>query len=377
MSIPINEENRTMTIKQTSLYQQHLACNATMIDFHGWLMPLHYGSQIDEHHAVRTAAGVFDISYLTIIDLHGELCRDFLRYLLANDVAKLKEPGEALYTGMLNASGGVIDDLVVYYFDDDYYRLIANSATREKDLAWINQHIENYLIDVQVRDDLAFIAIQGPDAQLKVQSLLNEQQKTAVMDMPLFYGKQIDDWFITTVGYTGELGYEIALPKEQAVKLWQKLIDLDIKPAGLAARDTLRLEAGMNFYGQEMSELVSPLAANMEWTIAWQPEERYFIGRDALERQRQVGTEKLVGLVMRDRGILQADLPVRFTDTAGKLCEGIITSGTFSPTLGLSIALARVPLNIGMQAVVQIKKHEMPVQVVKPSFVRYGKTLIN
>ncbi|HGJ5863125.1 MAG TPA: glycine cleavage system aminomethyltransferase GcvT [Arsenophonus nasoniae] len=366
-----------MTVKQTALYDQHLACNATMIDFHGWMMPLHYGSQIDEHHAVRTAAGMFDISYQTIIDLHGELCRDFLRYLLANDVAKLKEPGEALYTGMLNASGGVIDDLVVYYFDDDYYRLIANSATRQKDLAWINEHIKNYLIDVQVRDDLAFIAIQGPDAQQKVQSLLDEQQKIAVINMPLFHGKQINDWFITTVGYTGELGYEIALPKEQAVNFWQKLLDLNIKPAGLAARDTLRLEAGMNFYGQEMNELVSPLAANMEWTIAWQPEERDFIGREVLERQRQVGTEKLVGLVMRDRGTLQADLPVRFIDTAGKLCQGIITSGTFSPTLGLSIALARVPLNIGMQAVVQIKKHEMPVQVVKPSFVRYGKALIN
>lgn len=197
------------------------------------------------------------------------------------------------------------------------------------------------------------------------------------MDMPFFYGKQIDDWFIATIGYTGELGYEMVLPKEQAVKLWQKLIDLDSKPAGLAARDTLRLEAGMNFYEQEMSELMSLLAANMGWTIAWQQEESYFIGRDALERQRQVGTEKLVGLAMRDRGILQADLPVHFTDTAGKLCEGIITSGTFSPTLGLSIALARVPLNIVMQAVVQIKKHEMPVQVVKHSFVRYGKTLID
>lgn len=200
---------------------------------------------------------------------------------------------------------------------------------------------------MQVRDNLAFIAIQGPDAQQKVQSLLDEQQKIAVINMPLFHGKQINDWFITTVGYTGELGYEIALPKEQAVNFWQKLLDLNIKPAGLAARDTLRLEAGMNFYGQEMNELVSPLAANMEWTIAWQPEERDFIGREALERQRQVGTEKLVGLVMRDRGTLQADLPVRFIDTAGKLCQGIITSGTFSPTLGLSIALARVPLKIG------------------------------
>lgn len=206
-----------MTVKQTSLYEQHLVCNATIIDFHGGMFPLHYGSPIDEHYAVRTAAGMFDISHLTIVDLHGALCRDFLRYLLVNDVAKLAEPGKALYSSMLNASGGVIDDLVVYYFDDDHYYLITNSTTRQKDLAWLNQHTENYLINVQVRDDLALIAIQGPDAQQKVQSQLNERQKAIVVDMPFFYGKQIDEWFITNLGYTSESGYDIAMPKEHAV----------------------------------------------------------------------------------------------------------------------------------------------------------------
>ncbi|MEK9498505.1 glycine cleavage system aminomethyltransferase GcvT [Photorhabdus sp. P32] len=362
--------------KQTPLYDQHLACGARMVDFHGWMMPLHYGSQMDEHHTVRTHAGMFDVSHMTIVDLHGTGCRDFLRYLLANDIAKLTEKGKALYTGMLNASGGVIDDLIVYYLSNDFYRLVVNSATREKDLAWINEHVVNYSVDIQVRDDLALIAVQGPEAQAKVQSLLNNEQKQTIAGMKPFFGIQADDLFIATTGYTGEAGYEVALPKEQAADFWQKLLNAGVKPAGLGARDTLRLEAGMNLYGQEMDETISPLAANMGWTIAWKPEERQFIGREALEKQREEGAEQLVGLVMREKGVLRGGLAVSFTDEMGALHSGVITSGTFSPTLGFSIALARVPQGIGEQAVVQIRNREMPVQVVKPSFVRAGKPLV-
>ncbi|MDR0219397.1 MAG: glycine cleavage system aminomethyltransferase GcvT [Enterobacteriaceae bacterium] len=362
--------------KHTPLYDQHLACGARMVDFHGWMMPLHYGSQIDEHHAVRTDAGMFDVSHMTIVDLHGAGCRDFLRYLLANDVAKLTEKGKALYTGMLNASGGVIDDLIVYFFTDDFYRLVVNSATREKDLAWIQQHAKNYPVDITVRDDLALIAVQGPNAQSKVQSLLKEEQQHAIAEMKPFFGVQAGDLFIATTGYTGEAGYEIALPKEQSADFWQQLLNAEVKPAGLGARDTLRLEAGMNLYGQEMDESVSPLAANMAWTIAWKPEDRQFIGREALLKQREAGTEQLVGLVMREKGVLRGGLTVGFTNEAGEVCFGVITSGTFSPTLGFSIALARVPQGIGEKAIVQIRNREMPVQVVKPGFVRMGKSLI-
>lgn len=361
--------------QQTPLYDQHVLCGARMVDFHGWMMPLHYGSQIDEHHAVRTDAGMFDVSHMTIVDLHGSRTREFLRYLLANDVAKLTKPGKALYSGMLNASGGVIDDLIVYYLTEDYFRLVVNSATREKDLSWITQHAEPYAIEITVRDDLSLIAVQGPNGQAKATSLFSDEQRHAVEGMKPFFGVQAGDFFIATTGYTGEAGYEIALPKEQAADFWQKLVQAGVKPCGLGARDTLRLEAGMNLYGQEMDESISPLAANMGWTIAWEPADRNFIGREVLELEREKGTEQLVGLVMTEKGVLRGELPVRFTDANGNAHEGVITSGTFSPTLGHSIALARVPAGIGETAIVQIRNREMPVKVTKPIFVRNGKSV--
>ncbi|HCH40532.1 MAG TPA: glycine cleavage system aminomethyltransferase GcvT, partial [Enterobacter sp.] len=232
--------------QQTPLYEQHTLCGARMVDFHGWMMPLHYGSQIDEHHAVRTDAGMFDVSHMTIVDLHGSRTREFLRYLLANDVAKLKTPGKALYSGMLNASGGVIDDLIVYYLSEDFFRLVVNSATREKDLSWITQHAEPYGIDITVRDDLSLIAVQGPNAQAKAASLFNDEQRKATEGMKPFFGVQAGDLFVATTGYTGEAGYEIAMPNEKAADFWRALVEAGVKPAGLGARDTLRLEAGMN-----------------------------------------------------------------------------------------------------------------------------------
>ncbi|WLS79702.1 glycine cleavage system aminomethyltransferase GcvT [Erwinia pyri] len=359
--------------QQTPLFEQHQASGARMVDFHGWMMPLHYGSQMDEHHAVRTDAGMFDVSHMTIVDLNGARTREFLRYLLANDVAKLTQPGKALYTGMLNASAGVIDDLIVYFMTEDFFRLVVNSATREKDLAWIAEHAAPYGVQLTPRDDLSLIAVQGPQAQAKAQTLFDEAQREAVAGMKPFFGVQAGELFIATTGYTGEAGYEIALPNEQAADFWQKLLEAGVKPAGLGARDTLRLEAGMNLYGQEMDEGVSPLAANMGWTVAWQPEDRDFLGREALEAQREKGTDQLVGLIMTEKGVLRNELPVRFTDSEGNLREGIITSGSFSPTLGCSIALARVPAGIGEQAIVQIRNREMPVKVTKPVFVRAGK----
>ena len=360
-------------VKQTQLYEQHVACGARMVDFHSWMMPLHYGSQLDEHHIVRQDAGMFDVSHMTIVDLHGARTREFLRYLLANDVAKLTVPGKALYTGMLNASGGVIDDLIVYFLNENYFRLVVNSATREKDLAWISQHAEPYAVELTVRDDLALVAVQGPQAKEKAETLFTAEQKQAVAGMKPFFGVQAGDLFIATTGYTGEAGYEIAMPNEKAADFWHALVEAGVKPAGLGARDTLRLEAGMNLYSQEMDETVSPLAANMGWTIAWEPADREFIGREALEMQREKGTDQLVGLVMTEKGVLRNELPVRFTDELGNQREGMITSGTFSPTLGYSIALARVPAGIGETAIVQIRNREMPVNVTKPIFVRAGK----
>ncbi|WP_074012358.1 glycine cleavage system aminomethyltransferase GcvT [Candidatus Sodalis sp. SoCistrobi] len=362
--------------QQTPLYEEHLACGAKMVDFHGWMMPLHYGSQLDEHHQVRRDAGMFDVSHMTIVDLAGPRTRDFLRHLLANDVAKLTVPGKALYTGMLNASGGVIDDLIVYFLSELEFRLVVNSATRDKDVEWVTRHAEPYQVTVTLRDDLALIAVQGPQAQSKTQTLFSPQQRQAVSGMKPFFGVQAGELFIATTGYTGEAGYEIALPATQAADFWRQLLAAGVKPCGLGARDTLRLEAGMNLYGQEMDEGISLLAANMGWTITWQTEERDFIGREALEAQRAAGDgEQLVGLVMTEKGVLRNGLPVHFSDAAGNMQQGIITSGSFSPTLGVSIALARVPAGIGQQAIVLIRNREMPVKVTKPGFVRAGKAV--
>lgn len=360
-------------IQQTPLFEQHQASGARMVDFHGWMMPLHYGSQMDEHHAVRTDAGMFDVSHMTIVDLRGVRTREFLRYLLANDVARLTQPGKALYTAMLNASAGVIDDLIVYFMDEEFFRLVVNSATREKDLAWIGEHAAAFGVELIERDDLALVAVQGPHAQQKAQTLFNDQQRQDVSGMKPFFGVQSGDLFIATTGYTGESGYEIALPNDQVAGFWQQLLAAGVKPAGLGARDTLRLEAGMNLYGQEMDESVSPLAANMGWTIGWEPSDREFIGREALEFQREKGTDQLVGLIMTEKGVLRNELPVHFSDAAGNQLAGVITSGSFSPTLGCSIALARVPAGIGEHAVVQIRNREMPVRVTRPVFVRAGK----
>jgi aminomethyltransferase len=357
--------------QQTVLIGKHLEAGAKVVDFHGWDMPLHYGSQIEEHHAVRTDAGMFDVSHMTIVDLNGARTREFLRYLVANDVAKLTTPGKALYTGMLNEAGGVIDDLIVYFMTEEFFRLVVNSATREKDLAWINAQAKAFDVTVTERPEFAMIAVQGPNAKAKVAILLDDAQKAAVAGMKPFFGVQAGNLFIATTGYTGEDGYEISLPNGDAADFWQKLLDAGVKPAGLGARDTLRLEAGMNLYGQDMDETVSPLAANMGWTIAWEPSERQFIGRAALEAQRAAGTFKLVGLVMEQKGVLRHGQKVMVTGG-----EGEITSGTFSPTLGYSIAMARVPATVGDTAEVDIRGKLVPVKVVKPSFVRMGKKVI-
>ncbi|WP_440053839.1 glycine cleavage system aminomethyltransferase GcvT [Pseudoalteromonas sp. T1lg65] len=360
-----------MTSK-TVLHAKHLEAGAKMVDFHGWDMPINYGSQIEEHHAVRQDAGMFDVSHMTIVDVEGADAKPLLRKLVANDVAKLTVPGKALYTGMLNEQGGVIDDLIIYFFTDTQYRLVVNSATREKDLAHINAVADDYDVVVTERPEYAMIAVQGPNAKAKTATILDEQQQAAVAGMKPFFGVQAGDLFIATTGYTGEEGYEIVVHNDGAQALWQKLLDAGVRPAGLGARDTLRLEAGMNLYGLDMDETVSPLAANMAWTIAWEPVERDFIGRIAIEKQRaEKSTDKLVGLVLESKGVLRAGSKVIVEGG-----EGVITSGTFSPTLGFSVALARVPRSTGETAQVEMRKKLVDVKVVKPCFVRNGKSVI-
>ncbi|SDJ51058.1 aminomethyltransferase [Pseudomonas delhiensis] len=358
--------------QRTPLYDLHVALGAKIVDFGGWDMPLHYGSQVEEHHQVRRDCGVFDVSHMTVVDVTGPQSREYLQRLLANDVERLQVPGKALYSGMLNERGGVVDDLIVY-LGVYGYRVVVNAATREKDLAWMQAHTEGFEVQLHARPDLAMLAVQGPNARDKTAELVSSSRATLIRELKPFQGKADGDWFIARTGYTGEDGLEIMLPAAEAPGFLNELVGAGIAPAGLGARDTLRLEAGMNLYGQDMDEDISPLAANMGWTIAWEPADRDFIGRQALEAQRAAGDQpKLVGLVLEERGVLRAHQVVR---VAG-IGEGEITSGSFSPTLGKSIALARLPAATGDRAEVEIRGKWYPVRVVQPNFVRHGKALI-
>ncbi|AHY41087.1 glycine cleavage system protein T [Stutzerimonas decontaminans] len=358
--------------QRTPLYDQHLALGAKMVDFGGWDMPLHYGSQVEEHHQVRRDCGVFDVSHMTVVDVSGGQARDYLQRLLANDVMRLKSTGRALYTAMLNERGGVVDDLIVYLTDWGY-RLVVNASTREKDLAWMQKQAAGFAVEVKERPELAMLAIQGPHARARTVELVSQARATLIQELKPFQGLAEGDWFIGRTGYTGEDGLEIILPAEQAPDFLSELVGAGIPPIGLGARDTLRLEAGLNLYGQDMTEDVSPLAANMGWTVAWEPAERDFVGRAALEQQRAQGDlPKLVGLVLEERGVLRAHQVVRVNGVG----DGEITSGSFSPTLGKSIALARVPAGTAERAEVEIRGKWYPVRVVQPTFVRHGKVLV-
>ena len=363
--------------QRTPLYDLHVALGAKMVDFGGWDMPLHYGSQVEEHHQVRRECGVFDVSHMCVVDVSGEQAQAYLQRLLANDVARLQTPGKALYSAMLNEQGGVIDDLIVYLTGSSSpapgYRLVLNAGTRDKDLAWMHAQTAEFAVEVRERRDLAVLAIQGPKARARVAELVTQARAALIHELKPFQGLPEGDWFIARTGYTGEDGLEIVLPAAEVVSFFNDLVGAGISPIGLGARDTLRLEAGMNLYGQDMDEQVSPLAANMAWTIAWEPAERDFIGRPVLEAQRAAGCpSKLVGLVLEERGVLRAHQVVR-VDGIG---DGEITSGSFSPTLNKSIALARVPAVTGDRAEVEIRGKWYPVRVVRPGFVRNGKTLI-
>jgi aminomethyltransferase len=358
--------------KQTPLYETHVAEGAKLVDFAGWDMPIHYGSQIEEHHIVRRDAGMFDVSHMCVVDLHGNRSRDLLRYLMANDVAKLDgKPGKALYSCMLNARGGVIDDLIIYHMDTVWYRLVVNAGTRDKDLAWLLKHAASFDVEVRERDELAMIAVQGPEARDKVHAVLG-RDAAKVEGLSRFSAAEVRDLFVARTGYTGEDGYEIVVPAEQAEDLWQKLRDAGVSPCGLGARDTLRLEAGMNLYGQDMNEETSPLISGLAWTVALEPASRQFIGREVLEAEREQGVaQQLVGLLLEDKGVLRAHQKV-IVDGVG---EGETTSGSFSPTLGRAIALARIPAGEAEECLVEIRGRRLKARIVKPPFVRNGKAL--
>jgi len=358
--------------QKTILNDAHRALGARMVDFGGWDMPLNYGSQIEEHHHVRRDAGMFDVSHMTVVDLRGAGTRDFLRRLVANSVDKLKVPGKALYTCMLTLEGGIVDDLIVYFMADDWFRLVVNAATREKDLAWIAAQASDFDVAVTERPELAMIAVQGPKARDIVAGLLADADATKVGKLGRFAaadlaGTAYGDLFVARTGYTGEDGFEIVVGEAHAIALWNALHAAGVAPAGLGARDTLRLEAGLALYGQDMDETVSPFEAALGWTVALDAD-RAFNGRALLESQADGAPRQMIGLVMDDKGVLRHGQAVATANGAGE-----ILSGTFSPTIGKAIAFARVPAGEPGEVTVDIRGRQVPVRVVKFPFVRNGQ----
>ncbi|MDH3310748.1 MAG: glycine cleavage system aminomethyltransferase GcvT [Gammaproteobacteria bacterium] len=362
---------------RTPLYDNHLKMGAKIVDFGGWDMPLHYGSQIEEHHQVRKDCGMFDVSHMNVVDVKGANVRGFFRLLLANNVDKLKTKGKALYSCMLTAKGGVIDDLIVYYMDDQWFRVVMNAATREKDMVWVNAAAKEFGgLTVTPRNDMAMIAVQGPKAKEKVYQALGEALRAPAGALKPFHAVTVGELFIATTGYTGEDGFEIILPAKAASFTWQMLREAGVPPIGLGARDTLRLEAGMNLYGADMDETTSPLESGLAWTVALEPTDRKFIGREVLDKQKAQGVpQQLVGLVLEGKGMLRNHQKVVCNGTG----EGEITSGSFSPTLNQAIALARVPAAVktGDRCIVDLRGKSATVRVVTYPFVRHGKSCIS
>lgn len=353
---------------KTSLHASHLKAAARMVDFSGWEMPLHYGSQINEHHAVRREAGLFDVSHMGMVDFIGKDALPLLRHLLSADVARLPE-GAGLYCCLLNPEGGIMDDLIAYRQGEDHFRLVVNAGTREKDITWFREHARGLDVSLTERTDLAMLALQGPKVRESLPALLPEPLKAAVPLLPAFAITTQGDWTVARTGYTGEEGFEIMLPASEAPLFWETLIAAGIQPCGLGARDTLRLEAGLNLYGADMDESVSPFESGLGWTVHLDPLDRHFIGREALIARHEKGiTEKRVGVVADARTVLRSHQTIDVTPSL----HGIITSGSFSPTLGIGIGLARVPLNAGSSGNVTVRGKTVPVSLMRPPFVRHG-----
>ena len=359
------------SMKHTPLYQAHLDAGGKMVDFGGWEMPLNYGSQLEEHNQVRKDAGMFDVSHMTVVDFKGSEAKKFLQILIANDVDKLKTPGKALYSCMLNEAGGVVDDLIVYYQNDTDYRMVINAGTTEKDIAWIEAQAQGFEVFVEPKFELAMIAVQGPNAREKVYQAMNGVEEICGQLKP-FNAASVGNLLIARTGYTGEDGFEIMLPEKSAEFTWKMLLEAGVKPCGLGARDTLRLEAGMSLYGAEMSETVSPLAAALTWTVDLTDENRQFVGREALEKLKHKGADKtIVGLVLEGKGVIRNHQKVMTN-----LGEGEVTSGTFSPTMGKAIALASVPKGAQGLCEIEMRNKKVSAKIVKPPFVRNGKILV-
>lgn len=356
-------------MKHTALHPQHVNAKAKLVDFSGWSMPMQYQSQLQEHRAVRNHAGIFDVSHMACVTITGKDTIAFLRYLVANDIQGI-QPGKAMYTCMLNSEGGIIDDLIVYFFNDQDCRCIINAGCTDKDWAWMQQVANNFDVTLNRPNDLCIIAIQGPKAIELGRSCLPTAAAHALDTLKPFATTLVEGGFIARTGYTGEDGFEIILPTNMATHVWQQAMTAGITPCGLGARDTLRIEAGLNLYGQDMDENTSPYEAALSWTVSLHDTERSFIGKDALiQRVNQGVTHQLVGVAMTLPGVLRNQQII----TLNNETTGIITSGTFSPILNHAIGFARVSLDSPTQGTVINRKKPCQVYLTKMAFVRKGQ----
>lgn len=356
--------------RPTPLTDLHREAGARLVDFAGWEMPLQYGGIQEEHRAVRAAVGLFDVSHMGRVSVHGPGALGFLDGLLPCAVSRLI-PGQLAYTVLCNDAGGAIDDLEVYCIADDHYLLVVNAARREVDLAWMRAHVPVGAAVALVDDTLAqgMVAIQGPQAE----AVLGELFGRAATDLAFFRCAVIDrgaegEWLVSRSGYTGEDGFEAIGPAASAPAVWQAAVAAGGRPAGLAARDTLRLEAGLCLYGHELTEETTPLEAGLTWTLALDKAEP-FPGCVALRRQREAGVERrLVGLALRSRGIPRAEQEVR----AGGAAVGVVTSGGHSPVLQRGIAMAYVAAGCaepGRELEVVVRERALAAEVVDLPFV--------
>lgn len=351
---------------RTALYESHLTAEAKMVDFSGWEMPLHYGSQINEHHVVRQSAGMFDVSHMGVVDIHGENAEQTLRRLMANDVAKLND-GQALYTCMLNHEGGVIDDLIAYRLSTHSYRLVINAGRRKEDIDWIQQQILFHPgTELTIHQDMSIIAIQGPQALERIRPLFGDKIQT----LKPFRFFVSENTMIARTGYTGESGVEVILPAKDAAALWQQCLNAGILPCGLGARDTLRLEAGYNLYGHDMDESTSPAISGLNWTVDLSDPARDFIGKSQYLQHKQDSDRQFIGVIMTERGVLRDDQPIYSQGSV----VGAITSGGFSPTLGCAIGLARIQQDKDKSTLsIERRGKHIPLQTIALPFVKQGK----
>lgn len=347
-------------MKKTYLNEFHAENNGNLVDFSGWEMPINYGSQINEHNEVRANVGIFDVSHMAVFDFYGDNQIEFLRQLIPNDVNKILDSKRALYSPLLNENGGILDDLIVYHLGDKNFRIISNCATREQNNAWFKEKSKAFNVEVKFQEDASIIAIQGPNSQ-KVLSTIYD------LNLKNFHIYQDDEVMIARTGYTGELGFEIISDQSKGLELWNYLIKEGVKPIGLAARDTLRLEAGLNLYGSDMTVENHPYESNLRWTVDHNDLKRSYIGKSAILDKVEAKKE-LIGFYTEERGVLRAGTRVYFDGG-----EGLITSGTWSPTFKKNIGFCRVDTNHHNSGRALLRDKEINLHFCKTNFLKHLK----